>query len=156
MSRTRTVYSAEFKTRLVLELLKENKTLTQIASENNITPKNLQNWKKVFLQNVEIAMEPAKAVKEYKEENIKLQAKLDEYAKVVGQLTVEKDWAVGKLKSLDLSSKKLIIDKSEHKIISVSKQCKLIEYNRSNPDLGHKISTAPFIKGFFFLKRHYI
>ena len=58
-------------------------------------------------------MEPAKAVKEYKEENLKLQAKLDEYAKVVGQLTVEKDWAVGKLKSLDLSNKKQIIDKSE-------------------------------------------
>jgi len=145
MSRTRTVYSAEFKTRLVLELLKENKTLTQIASENNITPKNLQNWKKVFLQNVEIAMEPAKAVKEYKEENIKLQAKLDEYTKVVGQLTVEKDWAVGKLKSLDLSSKKLIIDKSVHKIISVSKQCKLIEYNRSNlfysPVINNKKQT---------------
>ena len=29
MSRTRTVYSAEFKTKLVLELLKEDKTLTQ-------------------------------------------------------------------------------------------------------------------------------
>ena len=49
MSRTRTVYSAEFKTKLVLELLKEDKTLTQIASENNITPKNIQNWKKIFL-----------------------------------------------------------------------------------------------------------
>ena len=132
MSRTRTVYSAEFKTRLVLELLKEDKTLTQIASENNITPKNIQNWKKVFLQNAEIAMEPAKAVKEYKEENIKLQAKLDEYAKVVGRLTVEKDWAVGKLKSLDSSYKKELIDKSDDKIISVVKQCNLLEYNRSN------------------------
>jgi hypothetical protein len=30
--------------------------------------KNLQNWKKIFLENAEIAMEPAKAVKEYKEE----------------------------------------------------------------------------------------
>ncbi len=39
MSRTRTVYSAEFKTRLVLELLKEDKTLTQIASKNNIKKK---------------------------------------------------------------------------------------------------------------------
>ena len=77
-------------------------------------------------------MEPAKAVKEYKEENAKLQAKLDEYAKTVGRLTVEKEWAVGKLKSLDLSSKKLLIDKSEHKTLSVSAQCSLIEYNRSN------------------------
>ncbi len=132
MSRTRTVYSAEFKTRLVLELLKEDKTLTQIASKNNITPKNLQNWKKIFLENAVVAMEPAKAVKEYKEENIKLQAKLDEYAKVVGQLTVENEWAVGKLKSLDSSYKKELVDKTDSKIISVVKQCKLLNYNRSN------------------------
>jgi len=77
-------------------------------------------------------MEPAKAVKEYKEENAKLQAKIDEYAKTVGKMTVEYNWMQGKLESLDLSEKKKIIDKSEHKTISVSKQCKLLGYNRSN------------------------
>jgi hypothetical protein len=40
----------------------------QIASKHNILPQNLQNWKKTFLANAEIAMEPSKAVKEYKEE----------------------------------------------------------------------------------------
>ena len=44
MSRKRTTYSAEFKTRLVLEVIKEESTLVEIASKNNITPKNLQNW----------------------------------------------------------------------------------------------------------------
>jgi hypothetical protein len=39
----------------------------QIASKHNILPQNLQNWKKTFLANAEIAMEPSKAVKEYKE-----------------------------------------------------------------------------------------
>jgi putative transposase len=132
MSRKRTVYSAEFKTRLVLEVLKEEKTLNEIASANNINPKNLKNWKKIFLENAEVAMEPAKAVKEYKEENAKLQAKLDEYAKTVGRLTVEKEWAVGKLKSLDSSYKKELIDRGDDKIISVSAQCNLIGYSRSN------------------------
>lgn len=132
MSRKRTVYTAEFKTKLVLEVLKEDKTLAEIASANNITPKNLQNWKKIFLENAEVAMEPAKAVKEYKDENAKLQAKIDEYAKTVGQLTVEYNWMQGKLKSLDLSEKKSMIDKSELKTISVAKQCELIGYNRSN------------------------
>jgi putative transposase len=132
MSRKRTVYSAEFKTRLVLEVLREEKTLNEIASANNINPKNLQNWKKIFLENAEVAMEPAKAVKEYKEENAKLQAKLDEYAKTVGRLTVENKWAVGKLKSLDSSYKKELIDRSDDKVLSVSAQCNLIGYNRSN------------------------
>jgi putative transposase len=132
MSRKMTKYSTQLKTKLVLEILKEEKTLNEIASENNINPKNLQNWKKIFLENAEVAMEPAKAVKEYKEEVAKLKIQVGEYAKKVGQLTLEKDWAVGKLKSLDLSSKKALIDKSEHKTISVAKQCKLLGYNRSN------------------------
>jgi hypothetical protein len=45
----------------------------QIASKHNILPQNLQNWKKTFLANAEIAMEPSKAVKEYKEELVKSQ-----------------------------------------------------------------------------------
>ena len=95
MSRKRTTYTAEFKTKLVLEVLREEKTLTEIASANNITPKNLQNWKKIFLENAEVAMEPAKAVKEYKDEVAKLKVEVGEYAKKVGQLTLEKEWAVG-------------------------------------------------------------
>ena len=47
MSKKRTNYSADFKSRLVLEVLKNDKTLAEIASANSITPKNLQNWKKM-------------------------------------------------------------------------------------------------------------
>ncbi len=64
MSRKRTNYSAGFKSKRVLEVLNNEKTLVEIASANNMTPKNLQNWKKIFLENAEIAMEPSKAVKE--------------------------------------------------------------------------------------------
>jgi hypothetical protein len=56
-----------------------------------------------------MAMEPAKAIKKYKAENVKLQLELDDYAKTVGQLTLEKGWLEGKLKSLDLSIKKSMI-----------------------------------------------
>jgi len=49
-------------------------------------------------------MEPSKVVKEYKEQIKDLEKKVDKYAKTVGKLTVERDWAVGKLKSLDLST----------------------------------------------------
>jgi putative transposase len=132
MSRKMTKYSTQLKTKIVLEILKEERTLNEIASTNNINPKNLQNWKKVFLENAEVAMEPAKAVKEYKEEVATLRLKVDEYAKTVGQLTLENNWMSGKLKSLDSSLKKELIDKSEDKEISVVKQCGLLKYNRSN------------------------
>ena len=48
MSRKMTQYSAEFKTKIVLEVLKGDKTINEIASEYNIIPKNIQNWKNIF------------------------------------------------------------------------------------------------------------
>jgi len=131
MSRKRTTYSTEFKTKLVLEILKDEKPLVEIAKENNVTSTNLKNWKKLFLENAELAMEPSKAVKEYKDEVAKLKIAVGEYAKKVGQLTLEKDWAVGKLQSSDLSDKKEMID-SELKTISVVKQCEILGMSRSN------------------------
>ena len=47
MSRKMTQYSAEFKTKIVLEVLKGDKTINEIASEYNIIPKNIQNWKNI-------------------------------------------------------------------------------------------------------------
>ena len=131
MSRKMTKYSTELKTRLVLEVLKNEQTLNEIASAHNIIPKNLQNWKATFLANAEIAMEPAKAVKEYKDKIIELEAKNDNYAKVVGKMTVELEWMEGKLESLDLYDKRVIIE-SELKTISVSRQCELISLSRSS------------------------
>jgi len=153
MSRIRKTYSAELKTKLVLEVLKEERTLVEIASANKITPKNLQNWKKLFLENAVLAMEPSKAVKEYKNEITKLNTTVDEYAKKVGQLTIEKDWLQGKLRSLDSSDKKEIIE-SELETISVIKQCELLDVNRSSlyyaPVINkHKIAIKQEIKYIF-------
>jgi len=130
MSRKKTRYSTELKTKLVLEVLKGERTLNEIASANNIIPKNLQNWKTTFLSNAELAMEPSKAVKEYKDENAELNAKIDEYARVVGKITVERDWLQGKLVSLGLSDKQALIE-PELKSLSLSKQCKLLSISRS-------------------------
>lgn len=131
MSKKRTTYSAEFKSRLVLELLENEKTIAEIASENNITPKNLQNWKKIFLDNAVIAMEPAKAVKEYKQELVAVQEENEMLTKIVGKMTVEKEWLEKKLKSLGLSDKKQLIEpKLEN--MTVSQQCNLLSLNRSS------------------------
>lgn len=124
-------YSTEFKTRIVLEVLQGDKTLNEIASANNIIPKNIMNWKKIFLENAQMAMEPSKAIKEYKDENVKLQEELDEYAKKVGKMTIELEWTTKKLKSLDLSNKKALVE-SKLKEISISRQCELLSLNRTN------------------------
>ncbi len=140
MSKKRTTYSAEFKSRLVLELLENEKTIAEIANENNITPKNLQNWKKIFLENAVIAMEPAKAVKEYKLELVAAQEENEMLTKIVGKMTVEKEWLEKKLKSLGLSDKKKLINpKLEN--LSVSQQCELLNLNRSTFYYTEKVNN---------------
>jgi len=131
MSKKMTKYSTEFKTKIVLEVLKGDKTINEIATLNNITPKNIQNWKKIFLENAEMAMEPSIAIKEYKEEIEKLKATNDQYAKTVGKLTVERDWLEGKLKSLDSLNKKELVG-SEQKNISITRQTELLGIARSS------------------------
>jgi putative transposase len=131
MSRKRRVYSTEFKTKIVLEVLKGDKTLNEIASENNITPKNIQNWKKIFLANAEVAMEPARAVKEYKEEISQKEQEIEELQKQLGKSIIEKEWLAKKLNSLGLSNKKSLVE-PKLKEISITRQCELLLLNRSN------------------------
>ena len=105
---------------------------------------------KIFLENAEVAMEPAKVVKGYKEEITNLQSQVDRYTKTVGKPTMEKAWLEGHLEGLDLSSKKKMTDFSLRQNINPSKapnsnkilqpnivpsllvQCKLLKVNRSS------------------------
>ncbi|WP_155403514.1 transposase, partial [Piscirickettsia salmonis] len=51
MSQKRKKPSAEFKTKVVLEVIEGDQTLNQICSKYELVPKTVQNWKKVFLAN---------------------------------------------------------------------------------------------------------
>lgn len=42
MSRKRTTYSADFKAKIVLEVIEGEKTLNEIASKYDLLPKNVQ------------------------------------------------------------------------------------------------------------------
>ena len=91
MSRKRRNFTAKLKSDLVLELLKGEKDLNSISTENSIQPNLLRNWKKEFLDKASVVFN------DWREENIR--EKLDEerkekeaYAKKVGQLTMQVDW----------------------------------------------------------------
>lgn len=130
MSRKRRTFSAEFKTKVVLELLSDEMTVAQVASKYEITAKSLGDWKKQFLANASLAFDVAGATQTYKDQLQDLQEENDALAKKLGKTTIERDWAVGKLKSLDLSNKKDLVD-SKLSNISLTRQCQLIDLNRS-------------------------
>jgi transposase-like protein len=68
MSRKRRNFTAEFKAKVVLEILEGDKTLNEIAIKYDLLPKSLQQWKKQFLENSVLAFDKSVVVKDYKEE----------------------------------------------------------------------------------------
>ena len=167
MSKKRTIYTTEFKTKLVLEVLKGDLTINEIASVHNVIPKNLINWKATFLANAEMAMEPSKAVKEYKDEIAKKEQEIEVLQKTVGKITVERDWLEGKLVSLGSSDYTNLIE-PKLETLSLSRQCELLKVNRSSlyykPKLNEKkelimehlqvIHTLPYLSMYGSLKVH--
>ena len=131
MSRMRRQFSAEQKTKIVLEVLQNETTLNQVASKYEIAPKVIIGWKKQFLENASLAFEPAKVVQEYKVEIEELKKENDELARQLGKTTVERDFAVKKLVSLG-SSNDISLVEPELKKISIARQCEILRVNRSS------------------------
>ena len=131
MSKKRKVYSAEFKAKLVLEVLEGIDTVNQIASKYGVQPLNLRNWKKQFLENMSLAFDKSTVVKEYKVEIEELKKSKDSIAKKLGETIVEKEFLVEKLNSLASSKeRKTLLDTKLN--MSINKQCKLLKINKSS------------------------
>jgi len=64
MSVKRKSYNADFKAKLVLEVLEGEATVNKIASKYEVLPLSLRNWKKQFLENMSLAFDKSTVVKE--------------------------------------------------------------------------------------------
>lgn len=96
MTRARRKYSAEFKLRAVMEILKGEKTAAQLAGELEVHPLVLSDWKKHFLEmGAQIFEKPKKASKA--NEEAKEKAELFEQ---IGRLKMENEWLKKKLGAL--------------------------------------------------------
>ena len=137
MSRSRRNFSAEFKTNLVLQLLKGEKELNVLAVENDIQPNLLRNWKKEFLANASLAFDN-KREDNLREKLAEERKEKAEYAKMVGQLTMQVDWLKKNLKKLsDLTTRvNLVRNLSTTKELPVSTGAKLLGINRTSVYYG--------------------
>ena len=130
MNRKRKTYSAEFKAKIVLEILEEKMSLNEIASKYDLLPKNIQNWKKQFLDNASLAFDKSAVVKEYKDEIEKLKKEKDITSKRLGEAIIERDFVVEKLQSsVSCSAKKDLVE-TGHKL-SLNKQLKLLGISKT-------------------------
>jgi len=95
----RRTFTPEQKTKIVLELLADEHSLTEIAAKYEIQPAQITRWKTEFLENASKAFS-----KENYNEPIKLQheSKIDELHRQLGQLTTEVNWLKKKSRELGL------------------------------------------------------
>ena len=105
MTTIRKSYTAAFKAQLVQELLKEEQTLTQIASKNGVHPNQLRRWKEAALTAMPAQFEDEERFQkrlalleaEYESRQEKLYAE-------IGRLTTQVNWLKKKYSDLGFST----------------------------------------------------
>ncbi|MDL2236488.1 transposase [Christensenellaceae bacterium OttesenSCG-928-K19] len=128
----RTRYTAEFKTEVVLKVLREEDTVNAIASDYGINPVMVSRWKKEFLERAPevFASGASDAEKELEQEC----QRIERLEQKVGQLTYELDWVKKKKQKSGNGSIGTADELIEHgnARISVRRQCELLDITRSD------------------------
>jgi transposase-like protein len=83
-------YTAEQKTKIVIEVLREEKTLNEIAAEHEIHPNMLSRWKAEFMNNASRVF--SKETDELEKAKQSHEKEKDELLRQIGQLSYEVTW----------------------------------------------------------------
>jgi transposase len=79
-------FSSKFKTKVIIEALKERETVAQLAQKFDLHPNQISTWKKEFLSGAEHVFEGKKPLKSESEEE------KDRLLKTICQLKIEVDF----------------------------------------------------------------
>jgi len=82
MARTRRNFSAEFKAKVVLEILSGNKSTADVCREYNLKPDLVSHWKSQFVANAAEVFESGTKVDPQ-------QARIEELERLAGKLSLE-------------------------------------------------------------------
>ncbi len=119
MGTKRNRYTAEFKAKLALEVIKGQRTLSEIASEAKVHPNLLTQWKKQLLESLP-GVFADKRVREEKEQ----EALTDQLYQQIGQLKVEGDWL--KKNQASSAEERCSVIEAGHPALSIARQCELL------------------------------
>lgn len=90
MTSKRKRHSAEFKAKVALEAAKDLKTLNELASQFNVHPSQISQWKATLLAEISTIFSTQK-------KNTDTTQKIDDLHRLIGEVTVERDWLKKKL-----------------------------------------------------------
>ena len=73
-------------------MLREEKQLGEIAAEHGISPNQLRNWKREFVENASRVFNESKQEKDIRAKEKELEAERAGLLSTIGLLTMERDW----------------------------------------------------------------
>jgi transposase len=88
----RKIFTPSQKAHIAIAALKGNQSVSQIASENEVHPTQVNQWQKIAKEGL-----PMLFVDKRKHEHKELQDKIDQLYKIIGQRDLELDWLKKKL-----------------------------------------------------------
>ena len=103
MSRKRKQYSPQFKAKVAIEAIRGQKTTAELASQYEIHPTMINNWKRDLLDKASELFDNGKTTNQVQAET---QAQIDELYRQIGQLTVERDFLAKRSAQLGLPAEK--------------------------------------------------
>jgi len=83
-------YPSETKAKIILEILREEKSLAQIASEHDVHPNQLSRWKNEAIVLLKSGLEDGR--KKSDKEKDELKSKIHELYAQIGELTDKLNW----------------------------------------------------------------
>lgn len=86
----RKTYSPEFKSKMVLEVLRGERMLNEIASDHEVHPNMLTRWKTEATNNFHLLFENENA--KIRKQSKEYEAQIDELHRQIGKLTAQYDW----------------------------------------------------------------
>jgi putative transposase len=83
-------YTAQQKAQLVLEVLKEERTIAQIASENSLHPNQLYKWKNIVTERLPNLFDDER--KAAKAKQVQHEQQIQSLYAEIGKLTTQLNW----------------------------------------------------------------
>ena len=103
MSNKRKQYSPQFKAKVALEAARGEKTTSELASQYELHPTVINNWKKQSLEEASSLFETKERANK---DNASQEAQINELYRQIGQLKVERDFLASRSAQLGLKTEK--------------------------------------------------
>lgn len=123
-------FTLEEKAKIVIEVMREEKTLNEIAAEHEIHPNQLNRWKAEFLSNAGRAF--SKETDEVEKVKQSFDKEKDELLRQIGQLSYEVTWLKKNLADSKSREDRINLIDRDDKKLSISKRADLLSINRSS------------------------